>query len=124
MTASGFGPPPGGLDALRLAVGSALVAGALSLVEPFLVSLVVALAALAVASWAMTNLPEGIVRRASLTGPTGVRLAALFLGVMGFLLLPSPLAPLRAGVLAVALVPLTLRTRGAEVRTSAGETSP
>jgi len=94
------------VDAFGLACGTALVAGMLSLVAPFLIPLVGTLAALGLASWAMVRSRSDSRRRAFLAGGRAARLAIL--GAAGglYLVPPEEYAPYRALVLACALTPL------------------
>ncbi len=102
------------IDAFGLAVGTALVAGGLSLAAPFLTALVGALAALAVASWAMAF---GSVRpTARSLRARGPGLGSLALGGSIFIGAPAALLPYRGLVLAVTLVPLWALERSARRR--------
>ena len=95
-----------GLDALGLAVGIALVAGALSLVAPFLIALTGTLAALSVASWAMVQSPRGFAGRRTLSRYRIAPLTILCAGAVVFLLPPRELVSVRGLLLALSLVPL------------------
>jgi hypothetical protein len=93
-------------DALGLAVGSSLVAGALSLLEGYLAPLVGSLAALALASWAMMRAQDRDAGRSVWTRRRGVGIASLAAGAV-FFLAPLPEETSARGlVLALALVPL------------------
>ncbi len=94
------------VDALDLAVGSALVAGALSVVEPFLASLVGALVALSLVGWAMAEGPHGRSLRYVLAGRRGAGWAILSIGAGLFLFAPPALIAFRGAILAASLVPL------------------
>ncbi len=95
-----------GFDALGLAVGTALVAGALSLVAPFLIALTGTLAALSVASWTMVQSPGGFAGWRYLTRDRIAPLTILCAGSMVFLLPPRELVSVRGLLLALSLVPL------------------
>ncbi|HXY47444.1 MAG TPA: hypothetical protein VEK13_06080 [Thermoplasmata archaeon] len=106
-----------GFDALGLAVGTALVAGALSLVAPFLTALTGTLGALAVASWAMVQTPRRSAGRRYLAQGWIAPLSILSAGTIVFLVPLRELDPFRALLLALSLVPLwwserPLRSRG------------
>lgn len=93
-------------EAFGVAVGSALVCGALSTFVPLLVAPTATLAALALAGWV-----SRLRRRGSLSRP-GIGLGpTLALGLLGgaalaFLDPPAPVAPLRGLLLAGGLLPL------------------
>ncbi len=103
---------PTALDALGLAVGTALVAGALSVVASFLAALVGTLAALAVLSWTILRGRSGVGRRAYVGGGRAVPLGVLAAGTVVFLSPPLDLFPYRGLLLALSLVPLWARERG------------
>jgi len=94
-------------EVVGIAVGTAVVSGALSLLVPYLASLTGALAALAVAGWA--------ARRAA-RAPSGpppflaagewLALGSVALGGVLFLRGPSPLPVFRGLLLGLALIPL------------------
>ena len=93
------------------AVGLSLIAGGLALAAPFLNSLVLALAALAVAGWVVD-------RRAGARGRGGGwRPGVLFgwtmagLGAVAFFALPAPVASVRGLLLACSLLPLWANDR-------------
>ena len=121
MTRANGGPLAVELDALGLAVGLAIVTGGLSLLAPFLVALVEALAALAVASWAMVVAEDRAAGPAPRSRRRAMALAILVLGASGFLLAPSAAAPFRGILLALTLVPLWAVERRAR-RSSPGRT--
>jgi hypothetical protein len=103
-------------DAFGLAVGTALVAGGLSLVAPFLSALVGALAALALASWTVTRAEEraaGVRRR---LGRATVALALLGAGAALYGLAPEGFGGFRGIALALSLVPLWMVERRPEGR--------
>jgi hypothetical protein len=103
-------------DSFSVATGTALVAGALSVVAPFLYALSVTLVVLAVAGWV------ALVRRERGVGPRprptrrAVALGVLGLGVV--LVLSSVILPvaLHGLVLPAALVPLWVVERGRPAR--------
>ncbi len=111
MTATG---PPGvsvEFEAFGAAVGSAVVAGALSIVAPFLSALTAALAALAVAGWFSRRLGSGsawreVVRRDRLAGA-----ALVGAGAVVFLVPVPGLENLKALLLGLSFVPLWLVER-------------
>ncbi len=95
-----------------MAVGAALVSGSLSLLAPYLASLTGALAALALAGWAVrrsAHLRGG--PGASLGVAEGFGLGALALGGALFLAGPTPFLSVRGLVLAVSLLPLWAAAR-------------
>jgi hypothetical protein len=98
-------------EAFGVAVGSALVCGALSAVAPLLVAPTATLAALALAGWVSLSR-----RRGSLSWHGMGYRSAFALGVLGaasvlFLDPPSALAPVRGLVLAGGLLPLFVNER-------------
>jgi hypothetical protein len=106
--------PPGVIiefDAFSVAVGLAVITGALSFVAPFLEALTVALAALAVAGWAALQSAErvGLARGLPATRLLGLALAGG--GAAAFFVLPGPIAMARGLVLGASLVPLWLVER-------------
>ena len=92
-------------DAFSVAVGLAIVAGALSLLAGYLTSLTVALAALAFAGWAARS-ASSVVPGQRIVSIRGLGISFLVIGIALFLLLPPPWAGGRALVLALSLVPL------------------
>jgi hypothetical protein len=107
-------PPavPREFDSFSTAVGGSIIAGALSVIAPFLTALTETLAALALVGWV------AVLRRQRSTWRDTVRLgrvgalATLALGVSIFLL-PGPVpGDLHGLALPVALVPLWLVERG------------
>lgn len=98
-------------EAFGVAVGSALVCGAVSAVVPLLVAPTATLAALALAGWVSR------VRRRGISSWRGVGLrSAVALGVLGaasvlFLDPPSVVVPLRGLALAGSLLPLFVTER-------------
>lgn len=117
------GPRVVGLDALGLAVGTALVAGALSLVAPFLIALTGTLAALSVTSWAMVQTSGGSRGRWYAARARITRLSILAVGATVFLVPPRELTPFRGLLLAVSLVPLWWGERG-QLRQGRGRNGP
>jgi hypothetical protein len=98
-------------DAFGLAVGSAVISGALALLEPFLVALTGALAALALAGW-MSWRRRRSARWTELGHPRpAAALGVLLVGVLAFAVLPEPWAEFRGLALGLALVPLWLHER-------------
>ena len=95
-----------GFDALGLAVGTAIVAGALSLIAPFLAALTGTLGALSVASWIMVQAPRRSAGRWHLARARIAPLSILGAGATVFLVSPKELVPFRALLLAMSLVPL------------------
>jgi hypothetical protein len=100
------------LDTFRVAIGFALLSGALAIVLPFLGSLTVALAAIAVAGWAW-----GRPRRRAAVGPgtrmeIGLGWCAATAGAVAFALLPPPWAVGRGLALALGMIPLWWFDRG------------
>lgn len=95
-----------GFDALGLAVGTALVAGALSLIAPFLTALTGTLGALSVASWVMVQAPRGFAGPRYLAPSRIAPLSVLGAGAFVFLVPPRELVPFRALAFALSLVPL------------------
>ncbi len=94
------------VDPIGLAVKSALVAGALSLLDPFLVSLVGTLAALTVASWMIVQGSRRPSACRLMTGGAGLGLAFLSIGA-GLFLFPLPgFGAFRGAILAASLLPL------------------
>jgi hypothetical protein len=89
-------------EVVGVAVGAALVRGALAPLDPSLAALTGALAALALAGW--------VARRARPLGPLrgaeALALASLTAGALVFLAAPGPVAPLHALLLALAAIPL------------------
>jgi hypothetical protein len=93
-------------DVVGMAVGTALVSGALSVAAPSLAALTGSLAALAWAGWiALVRRTTGSLRRA-IWGRAGWAVAAGALGAGLFLLDPPVLAPARGVALGLSLVPL------------------
>jgi hypothetical protein len=93
-------------DVIGIAVGAALVSGALAVVGPPLAALTGALAVLAWAGWvALVRQTPGPVRRL-VTGTRGWAAASAGAGALLFAAGPGFLAPFRGLVLAFSLVPL------------------
>lgn len=106
-SSAGRPPPfPVEFDAFRVGVALAIVVGALSLVDPYLNALVLALVALAMAGWAAAHVRErsgpGAVLGAARVG--GVLLVAA--GAAVYFLGPAPLPLVRGLLLALAGGPL------------------
>jgi hypothetical protein len=93
-------------DTFSVAVGTALVAGALSILASFLDALTGTLAALALASWVALRSPVTKEWRDFFRAGRGVGLGTLCMGAAIFLLPPYPLASIRGLLLAVTLLPL------------------
>ena len=93
-------------EAFGAAVGSALVCGALSVVFPPLVAPTATLAALALAGWVSLARRRGSLSRSGLGTGALAALGVLGGAGVGFLTLPSLLAPFRGLLLAGSLVPL------------------
>jgi hypothetical protein len=105
-------PALAGLDTFRVAVAFALLSGVLAIMLPFLGSLTVALAAIAVAGWVWER-----PRRRAAVGPEsrvelGLGWCAASAGAIAFVLLPPPWAVGRGLVLAVGMLPLWWFDRG------------
>ncbi len=111
MTAS-EGPPAPEFDAFRVAVGFGVLSGAAALVLPFLDSLTLALAAIALAAWVWRRSPRplGVRHRPWLRAAGGWACAALGFGA--FWGLSAPLSSIRGLVLGLSLVPLWWLDRG------------
>lgn len=105
------GPGTPGRDTLGLAVGLALVAGGLSLVAPFLVALVGALAALAVAGWVVGRRRGTVAGRPARRARSAAPIGILAVGGALFVAPPEALVPYRGLLLALTLVPLWWETR-------------
>jgi hypothetical protein len=108
---------PLSFDALGLAAGTALIAGALSVVAGFLVGLVGTLAALALASWIVRRGQAAASPRAYLEGGRGIGLGVLALGAAIFAVAGGEVETFRGLILAVSLVPLWWRERSAGMST-------
>jgi hypothetical protein len=106
VTGSPWPPLFGEYDVLGTAATCSLVAGSLSLVDPFLTSLTGTLVALTFAGWcSRLGRPGNPVRRVAWRG-RGLALAALSLAVLVSLAPPGPILPFRGVVLGAAVVPL------------------
>jgi hypothetical protein len=116
MSAVGPEPPAPEFEAFGVAVGAAIVSGALSLIAPFLVALTGALAALALAGWISRQRHRGTSRRDLVRVRTIVASSFLALGVGVFLASPPALLPFRGLVLAAGLLPLWATERGRSAR--------
>lgn|GEM_PF-1897159 len=101
-----------GFDTFGVAVATALVAGGLSLLAPFLTALTGTLAALAVTSWVVLHGQRNGTWREFLTAARKLGLGILGVGAALFLLPSGPLVPLRGIVLALTLLPLWWVERG------------
>jgi hypothetical protein len=93
-------------DTFGVGVGLAVIAGALSLVAPYLDALTVALAALAIAGWAAGRSRDRRERRSTGRPLRVVGLACAVIGAAAFFLLAGPAAMTRGFALGIALVPL------------------
>ncbi len=105
-----------GFETFGTAVGLGVVVGALSLVAAQLSVLAGTLAALAVAGWASLRYRERRHGGRLGSGPRWAALAAVAAGGVVYLDPPEPLAPLRALLLGLGLVPLWVveRRRGGD----------
>lgn len=108
-----------GLEAFGTASGLAVIAGSLAVVVPMFDALTVTLVALAIAGWASARRRgarrAGVAVRAVVASAVG--LVALGIAGAAYVAPPAPLAPWRALVLALGVVPLwTLERRRAERR--------
>ena len=123
MTASEGSPTPE-FDAFRVAVGFGVLSGAAALVLPFLDSLTLALAAIALAAWVWRRSPRplGGRHRPGLSAAVGWACAATGFGV--FWGLPAPLSSIRGLLLGLSLVPLWWLDRGGPSNPPAGGTDP
>ena len=106
---------PAETDSLGLAVGSAVVVGALSVAVPFLSAVTGTLGALAVATWAMFRSRASSHIRELFTGARAIALGSLGAGAGLYLAGPSALAPARGLLLGASLVPLWWWERRATV---------
>lgn len=99
-------------DAFSVAVGLAVISGALSVAAPYLTPLTVVLDALAVAGWAAgrSHDRDGLIRGLGSFRGTGILIAAA--GATAFVLLTGPLSAARGLALALSFVPLWLWERG------------
>jgi len=101
----------GEFDVVGIAVGAALVSGALATVGPSLASLTGALAALAWAGWfSLARRSRPTLRRA-FAGDARWASLSISGGVFFFLVAPPGAYPFRALVLALSLVPLWMLAR-------------
>lgn len=105
------GPASLGFDAGSTATGLGLITGALAILDSFLAVLTGTLAAIAVAAWAIERRrsPGSPVPR--FRGRTVFALGALAVGSGLFLAPPAGIAPFRALLLALLLLPLWYDTR-------------
>jgi hypothetical protein len=107
MRARGGPVPVVEFEVVGVAVGAALVSGALSVLGPYLASLTGALAALAFAGWIAGRSSTGPGLGPALREPGALlALASLAAGAAVYLGLAAPFARWRGLVLGVALVPL------------------
>jgi hypothetical protein len=106
-----------GFETFGTAVGLGVVVGALSLVAGQLCVLSGTLAALAIAGWASLRYREGRPGGWVGSGTRWAALTAVAAGAVVYLDPPPPLAPLRALLLGLGLVPLWVveRRRGGDV---------
>jgi hypothetical protein len=96
----------GEFDVVGVAVGTALVSGALSLVAPALSDLTGALAALAWAGWMSGAAGRALPLLRIVLGEARGAIVAGAGGALVFLFGPAGLAPFRALLLGLSLVPL------------------
>ncbi len=106
-------PPgvPAEFEAFGAAVGSAVVAGGLSIVAPFLSALTAALAALAVAGWFSRLHESGSARREVVRSDRLAAAALVGAAVVVFLVPVPELENLKALLLGLSFVPLWLVER-------------
>jgi hypothetical protein len=107
----GGGPLPADFEVFGTALGCSLVAGALSLVAPFLAALTVTLVALSVAGWCSLLRRRGLRVDALLRSDRLVALALLGAAAVLYTIPPPALATVRALTLALAGVPIWLVER-------------
>lgn len=93
-------------EPFRVAVGSAIVVGVLSVFIPWLVAPTAPLAALAVAGWVSLSLRRGAFSVRNLSGASAIALGVLGGAATAFFDPPLPIAPIRGCLLAAGLVPL------------------
>jgi len=106
-------------EVVGVAVGAALVSGALSLVAPYLASLTAALAALALAGWVVRwGTSASGERRSPLRRMEWLALGCLALGGALFLSGAPPVLSVRGLVLVVSVVPLWAATRTLPARSA------
>ena len=105
-------------DTFRVAVGLAVIVGALALVAPYLTALTAVLAALAAAGWAAGRARDRSVGGLVPGHAWGLLVAAL--GAGAFFLLVGPLQAARGLALALSLVPLWWVERSRASRRAAG----
>lgn len=114
-------PPPGPFpvefDTFRVAVGFAIIAGALGVVLPYLDSLAGALAALAAAGWAAGHARERSAGGRWFGPAEAVGLGAVALGALAFFLLPGSFALARGLVLGLSWLPMWWFERPVPLRT-------
>ncbi len=98
-------------DTFSVAVGLAIISGALAVLAPYLDALTGALVALGGAGWVAGHSlePGGLPGR--MTSARTVGLVSVGLGVGAFFLLSGPLGPARGLALALSFVPLWLIDR-------------
>lgn len=113
MTGRGPGAGELGFEAFGAACGLAIVAGGLSVVLPAFDALTATLVALAVAGWASIHRRESSGRLGTAGSLRAGTLSFAVLGVasVAFLDPPGPLAPWRALVLGLGVVPLWVAER-------------
>ncbi len=102
-------------DPVGIAIGLAIVAGLVALLDPSLAGLALALFALAIASYLLRH-HRSRSRRSGTRFPAvalGVY-ASLAVGLVGYLGIPAPWQATRALALAVSAVPLALYARSTE----------
>jgi hypothetical protein len=99
-------PPLGDFDVLAAAATCSLIAGALSLLAPFLTALTATLVALTFAGWCSSLGRQGRPARAVARWDRGVALAALGLSIFFSLAPVGPILPFRGLILGSAAVPL------------------
>lgn len=93
-------------EAFGVAVGSALVCGFLSTFVTWLISPTATLAALALAGWVSLSRRKGSLSWRGFDTKTVTAFGVLGGAVVGFLVPPPPLVPIRGLLLAGGLVPL------------------
>lgn len=98
-------------EAFGVAVGSALVCGALSTFVPFLVAPTATLSALALAGWVSQLRRRGSLSRSGIGLGPSLALGLLGGAALTFLDPPAPLAPVRGLLLAGGLLPLLVSER-------------
>jgi len=111
MTGKGGATPLIVFETFGVAVGSALVCGALSTFLPLFVAPTATLAALALAAWVSRNRRQYLLSQQGVGLSRGVALGVLGGAAIGFLAPPALIAPERGLVLALGLLPLFISER-------------